>query len=58
MWRCPLCKASIRILAVRTTVIAYLDGTEIDGDMEWDDANEAECTSCDWKGTAGEASEE
>lgn len=55
MWRCPRCNDSIRIFNARTTIITYFDGTEVDGDMEWDDDNEAECVSCDWTGAAGEA---
>jgi hypothetical protein len=55
MWRCPKCKASIRIFDVRTTVVTHFDGTEIDGDLEWDDENTAECILCDWQGTAGGA---
>jgi len=55
MWRCPKCKAGIRIFEVHTTIVTYSDGTEVDGNMEWEDENEAECISCDWKGTAGEA---
>ncbi len=58
MWRCPMFKSSIRIFNVRTSVVTYPDGTDVDGDMEWEDANEAECVSCDWKGTAGDAFDE
>jgi hypothetical protein len=58
MWRCPKCKGNVRIFGVRTSVIVYANGTEIDGDMEWDEGNEAECVSCDWEGTAGETQEE
>ena len=54
MWRCPKCKASIRISDVRTTVITYPDGAEA-GDLEWEEENQAECAACDWQGTAGEA---
>ena len=54
MWCCPKCKGPVRISEVRTTVIAYPDGTEIDGGIEWDEGNEAECVSCNWTGTAGE----
>jgi hypothetical protein len=57
MWRCPRCKGTVRIFDVRTTVIVYRNGTEIDGDMEWDDENQAECVSCGWQGTAGETEE-
>ena len=57
MWRCPKCKDRVRIFGVRTTVIVCLDGTEIDGDIEWDEENEAECVTCDWQGTAGETEE-
>jgi len=35
MWCCPKCKAGIRIFDVHTTVVTYVDGTEVDGDMEW-----------------------
>lgn len=55
MWRCPKCKAGIRIFDVRTTVVAHPNGTEVDGDLEWDDENEVACVSCTWEGTAGEA---
>lgn len=58
MWRCPKCKASIRIFDVRTTIVTYPDGTEVAGDVEWVDGNQAECVSCTWKGTAGEAYDE
>lgn len=57
MWRCPKCKGNVRIFGVRTTVIVYPNGTEIDGDMEWDEENQAECVSCTWQGTAGETEE-
>ena len=46
MWRCPKCKASIRIFDVRTTIVTYPDGTEVAGDVEWVDGNQAECVSC------------
>jgi hypothetical protein len=54
MWRCPKCKASIRIYNVRTVVVTYADGAEA-GDLEWGDQNQADCLACDWQGTAGEA---
>jgi hypothetical protein len=54
MWRCPKCKAGIRIFDVRTTAITYADGAEA-GDLEWGDENHAECKVCNWQGTAGEA---
>ena len=54
MWRCPKCNASIRIFDVRTTAITYFNGADTE-DLEWDDDNRAECVSCDWEGTAGEA---
>jgi hypothetical protein len=54
MWRCPKCKDKVRIFGVRTTVIVCPDGTEVDGDMEWDKGNRAECVSCGWEGTAGQ----
>jgi hypothetical protein len=57
MWRCPKCKDNVRIFGVQTIVIVYPDGTEIDGDIEWDEENQAECVSCDWEGTAGETEE-
>ena len=57
MLRCPKCKDRVRIFGVRTTVVVYPDGTEIDGDIEWDDENEAQCVSCDWGGMVGEAEE-
>ena len=55
MWRCPKCKANIRIFDARTTIAVHPDGTEVVGDIEWDDGNLAECVSCSWKGTAGKA---
>ena len=58
MWRCPKCHEPIRIFNVTTTVISYPDGTEVDGDVNWEDDNEAECVSCGWTGTAGGAMEE
>ena len=58
MWRCPVCKASIRIFEVQTSVVTYPDGAEVDGDLEWEDTNKAQCTSCDWEGTAGQAFDE
>lgn len=55
MWRCPKCKAGIRIFDARTTVIIHTtDGAE-PGDLEWGDGNQAECLACDWMGIAGEA---
>jgi len=58
MWRCPRCKGYVRIFEVRTTVIVYADGTEIDGDLEWDGENRAECVSCGWVGVAEETEED
>jgi hypothetical protein len=55
MMRCPRCKGNVRVFGARTTVIVYSNGTDVDGDIEWDEGNEAECVSCDWSGTAGEA---
>lgn len=55
MWRCPRCGANIRILEARASVIVYSDGVEQDSGFEWDDDSEAECTTCPWKGTEGEA---
>ncbi len=55
MWCCPKCKSGIRIFDVHTTIVTYADGTEVDGDMEWEDENAAECIFCDWEGTVGEA---
>jgi len=54
MWRCPKCKAGIRVFDVRTTVVTYPDGAEA-GDLEWGQENQAECLVCNWRGTAGEA---
>jgi len=54
MWRCPKCKADIRIFDVKTTVLTCADGAEA-GDLEWEDENPAECSVCNWQGTAGEA---
>ena len=61
MWRCPKCRAAIRIFDARVTVICYSDGVEEEeGDCsyEWDDKNRAECVSCEWKGTVGETWDE
>ena len=58
MWRCPMCKGEIRIFEASTTVLVYEDGCEQDDGFEWADDNKAECISCDWKGTAGEAEED
>ncbi len=58
MWRCPRCKSTIRIFEACTTILVYDNGTEVDDCFEWDDENEAECTQCSWKGTAGEAFQE
>lgn len=55
MWRCPKCHLAIRIFNVTTTVISYPNGADVDGDLEWGDENQAECVSCGWAGTAGEA---
>ena len=55
MWRCPKCKSEIRIFDARTTIVVYADGTEQDDGFEWDDVSNAECVSCVWKGTAGDA---
>lgn len=57
MWRCPKCRGRVRIFGVRTTVIVGPDGTDIDGDVEWDEDNQAECVACEWQGTAGETQE-
>ncbi len=54
MWRCPKCKADIRILDVSTDVIVHRDGAEA-CDLQWGDENQAECQACDWQGTAGQA---
>jgi len=45
MWRCPNCKSEIRIFRATTTILVYEDGCEQDDGFEWDDNNEAECTS-------------
>jgi hypothetical protein len=58
MWRCPRCGSPIRIYDVKTTVIVYSDGTEIDGDITWEDSDEVECISCDWKGTVAATKDE
>jgi len=58
MWRCPRCKANIRIFDVRTIIVAYPNGAEVDGDLQWNDENDAECLSCKWQGSAGEAWDE
>ncbi len=58
MWRCPRCKSSIRIFNASTTILVYPDGTEVDDGFEWDNENEAQCTHCSWKGTAGDAFQE
>lgn len=58
MWRCPKCKSEIRIFAARTTILVYDDGCEQDDGFEWDDDNLAECVSCTWTGTAGEAEDD
>jgi len=58
MWRCPKCKSTIRIFEACTTILVYDDGTEAEDGFEWDDENEAECTDCSWKGTAGDAFQE
>ncbi len=55
MWRCPKCKAGVRIFDVRTVVVTHHNGPEVAGDLEWEDENRAECVCCDWEGTAGEA---
>jgi hypothetical protein len=55
MWRCPKCKARIRILQACASVVVYADGIEQESGFEWDDHSEAECTRCEWHGTAGEA---
>jgi hypothetical protein len=55
MWVCPRCKESIRVLDVRTSVVVFQDGVEVNGDVSWADENRAECTACAWTGTAGEA---
>lgn len=54
MWQCPKCNGDIRIFHATTIGIVHTDGAE-PGDLEWGDANQAECLTCDWKGTAGEA---
>jgi hypothetical protein len=59
MWRCPKCKSEIRIFEACTTIVVFEDGTETEEEgFEWDDDNRAECVSCEWKGTAGEAFDE
>jgi hypothetical protein len=58
MWRCPRCKSEIRIFDATTTILVYEDGCEQDDGFEWEDENKAECVSCPWKGTAGDAYDE
>jgi hypothetical protein len=58
MWRCPVCRGNIRIFEAVASVILYEDGCEQDSGFEWDDDNEAECTSCNWRGTVASAVEE
>ena len=58
MWRCPQCKQSIRIFDAAAIVVVHANGTEIEGDIEWEGENKAECVSCDWEGTADQAYEE
>ena len=58
MWRCPNCKSEIRIFRATTTILVYEDGCERDDGFEWDDNNEAECTSCDWSGTVGDTKDD
>jgi hypothetical protein len=36
----------------------YEDGCEQDDGFEWEDNNEAECTSCDWSGTVGDTEDD
>jgi hypothetical protein len=58
MWRCPECKSEIRVFHARATVIVSEDGTGREEGFQWDDDNRAECISCPWEGTAGEAFDE
>ena len=55
MWRCPKCKANIRIFGARVCVEVSPHGSDVVGDVEWEDHDKAECTSCDWTGTAAGA---
>lgn len=56
---CPECKKGDNLrLAFNGLCSLTIDGTEDDGDHEWDNDSFAMCRNCDWQGTVRELGEE